>query len=133
MLEKRKSCNDKGKSFRALMVDLSKAFDCLSHELITTKLHAYGFNQQALKFMNSYLSERKQNKIRCSLQFLERNYLSVNLKDIEFASYAGDNTSYTEHGSIGQVISRLEGTAESLFKWFSDNQMKANLDKSHFL
>ena len=45
MLEKWKSCNDKGKSFGALMTDLSKAFDCLSHELIVTKLHAYGFDK----------------------------------------------------------------------------------------
>ena len=45
MLEKRKSCDYKGKSFGALMTDLSKAFDCLSHELIITKLHAYGFDK----------------------------------------------------------------------------------------
>ena len=60
MLEKCKSCIDKGKSFGAPMTDLSKVFDCLSHELIITKLHAYGFVQQDLKLMNSYLSERKQ-------------------------------------------------------------------------
>ena len=42
------------------MTDLSKAFDCLSHELIITKLHAYGFDKQALELINSYLSEKKQ-------------------------------------------------------------------------
>ena len=55
------------------------------------------------------------------------------LKDIDFASYADDNTLYTEQESIDQVISRLEETAKSLFKWFSDNQMKANPDKFHLL
>ena len=60
MLEKWKSCNDKGKSFGALMVDLSKASECLSHDLIITKLHANGFDKQALKLMNSYLLEKKQ-------------------------------------------------------------------------
>ena len=43
-----------------LMTDLSKAFDCLSYELIITKLHAYGFDQQVLELMNIYLSERKR-------------------------------------------------------------------------
>ena len=49
MLEKWNSCNDKRKSFGGLMTDPLKAFDCLSYELINTKLHAYGFNKQALE------------------------------------------------------------------------------------
>ena len=55
--------------------------------------------------------------------------LFVHLKDIDFASYSG-NTAHTEHDSIHQVISRLEETAKSLFKWFSGKQMKANPVKS---
>ena len=40
-LEKLKFYNDKGKSFAALLAYLSKAFDCLSHELLIAKLQAY--------------------------------------------------------------------------------------------
>ena len=60
LLEKWKSSVDKGKAFGVLLTDLSKAFDCLSHELIIAKLNAYGFSLSALKLMQSYLSERKQ-------------------------------------------------------------------------
>ena len=60
MLEKWKSAVDKLKSFGALLTDLSKAFDCLSHELLLTKLHAYGFVTTALRLIHSYLSNRKQ-------------------------------------------------------------------------
>ena len=34
---------DQGKENGALLTDLSKAFDCLLHDLIFAKLHAYGF------------------------------------------------------------------------------------------
>ena len=60
MLERWRPSVDKGKVFEVLLTDLSKAFDCLSHELIIAKLNTYGFSLSALKLMQSYLSERKQ-------------------------------------------------------------------------
>ena len=44
----------------ALLTDLSKAFDCLSHELLIAKLDAYGYSYNALKLIFSYLSNRSQ-------------------------------------------------------------------------
>ena len=40
MLEKWRSAVDNKKTFGVLLTDLSKAFDCLSHELLLAKLHA---------------------------------------------------------------------------------------------
>ena len=61
MLEKWKSAVDKGKSFGALLTDLSKAFDCLSHDLLLAKLHAYGFSLSSLKLTYSYLKNKAKN------------------------------------------------------------------------
>ena len=47
----------------ALLIDLSKAFDCLNHKLLTAKLNAYSFNLPALRLIcliHDYLSNRKQ-------------------------------------------------------------------------
>ena len=60
LIEKWKSATDKRKSFEALLTDVSKAFDCLPHELLIAKLHAYGFSLAALRLVRSYLSNRKQ-------------------------------------------------------------------------
>ena len=46
--------------FGALLTDLSKAFDCLDHELLIPKLNAYGFSLPALRLVHDYLSTKKQ-------------------------------------------------------------------------
>ena len=56
MLEKWKSVVDNKKVFGAVLTDLSKAFDCLSHDLLVAKLDAYGFSTAALRLVQNYLS-----------------------------------------------------------------------------
>ena len=154
MLEKWKSSVDKGKVFGVLLTGLSKAFDCLSHELIIAKLNAFGFSLSALKLMQNYLVERKQrtkiNQAYSSWEeilfgvpqgsilgpilfniFLSDLFLIV--QNVDFASYADDNTIYNSSENIDDVILSLQESSEQLFKWFSDNQMKSNSDKCHLI
>ena len=56
MLEKSKSAVNNGKYLRALLTDISKAFDCLSENNFIGKLRSYDFDLAVLKFVLSYLS-----------------------------------------------------------------------------
>lgn len=60
MIEKWRESVDKGASFHALLTNLSKAFDCIPHELLIAKLHANGFDKKSINLMYDYLFNRKQ-------------------------------------------------------------------------
>ena len=40
-------------------MDLSKAFDCVDHNILLSKLKLYGFGETALQWINSYPSDRE--------------------------------------------------------------------------
>ena len=51
---------DQSGTYAALLTDLSKAFDCLPHDLLIAKLHAYNCNLPSVKLLNSYLRNSHQ-------------------------------------------------------------------------
>ena len=51
----------------------------------------------------------------------------------DIASYADDNTPYVTGNEINETLTELEKIGHNLFRWFSDNYMVANADKSHLL
>ena len=51
---------DSGKKVGALLIDLSKAFDCLPHHLFVPKLRLYQMSKEATLFLCNYLSMRLQ-------------------------------------------------------------------------
>ena len=55
------------------------------------------------------------------------------MKETDFSSYTDDNTPYRTADSIEEVIKLLERDSTMLVKWFTDNQMKANISKCHFV
>ena len=63
MHEKWKQVVDNKKVFGALvtdLTDLSKAFDCICHDLLIAKLNAYGLSLSAVKLVHNYLQNHKQ-------------------------------------------------------------------------
>ena len=60
IIEDRKNALDQHKFATAILMDLSKAFDCLPHDLLLQKLKYYGTLNSALSLIQNYLSNRKQ-------------------------------------------------------------------------
>ena len=70
IIEKLRKRLDSGGFSAALLNDLSKAFDCLPHDLLIAKLHAYGIKKGSLKLLFSYLKNRKQ-RVRLNITYSE--------------------------------------------------------------
>ena len=154
LIEKLKTSADNGGAFGALLTDLSKAFNCLLHEVLIAKLDAYDFDKSSLKLIHSYLSNRKQRvKIndRYSLwsEILfgipQRSILGpllfnificdmfYFLEDFDIANYADDSTPHCAGKSVEFVVNNLEQSSAILFEWLNNNYMKVNTGKSHLL
>ena len=53
--------------------------------------------------------------------------------DSEIANYADDNSPYACKDDIGSVINQLEKDSQILIEWVTNNSLKANPDKFHFI
>ena len=51
---------DESRFVGTTLMDLSKAYDCLSHDLMVAKLETYGLAKESLQLRSEYLSYRKQ-------------------------------------------------------------------------
>ena len=51
-------------------MDLSKAYDCVNHDLIIAKLEAYGVGENSLRLIQNYLSQSQQ-RVKVGLSFSE--------------------------------------------------------------
>ena len=154
MLEDWKTKLDNDFTVGAILMDLSKAFDCIPHDLLIAKLHAYGFNENSLFFIYSYLKRRRQS---VRINNVYSNYQSVLsgvpqgsilgpilfnvyindlfhfIKEASLVNYADDNTLTYFSNSLPQLIDVLEKEACVALTWLDRNEMIANPEKFHAL
>ena len=135
-------------------MDLSKAFDCIPHELLIAKLHAYGFEKESLTLIHSYLKNRYQRvKINSTYSSWKEiingvpqgsvlgpllfnlfiNDVFYFVKESDICNYADDNTLSVADVEVDSIINRLEADISVLNRWFADNGLVLNKNKCQFM
>ena len=156
MIEKWKTILNKKLKVGALFMDLSKAFDTLDHSLLLAKLSAYGFDNNSLSFVRSYLTNRIQ---RCKIEnhfsnwreittgvpqgsilgpllfniFINDIFLVVESSNVSVCNYADDNTLFAFGKTFDEVTKKLQNDFLILDEWFFNNFLVVNSDKCHFM
>ena len=131
-------------------MDLSKAFDCISHDLIIAKLAAYGLDDTASKLIFSYLKNQKQCvRINNTYSNFENIITGVpqglivvpllfdfSINDLFFIiesysihNFADDNTLSVWANTVSDLINKLESDINFAIEWFKMNKMIVNPDK----
>ena len=134
----------------AILMDLSKAFDCILHDLIIAKLAAYGLDDTALQLIFSYLKNRKpcarinntysnfeniitgvpQGSIAGSLLFdFPINDLFFFIESSSIHNFTDDNTLSAWANTISDLINKFESDSNIAIEWFKMNKMIVNPDK----
>ena len=137
-----------------ILMDPSKAYDCLPHDLIVAKFEAYGLSKDNLKLLLDYLEGRKQRvKIGSSYSFwsdvkrgvpqgsiLGPLFFNVFINDLfmfiescEICNFADDNTLYSSGIELSSILENLKHDMKTILKWFRINSLKANPGKFQFM
>ena len=145
---------DKSGFVGTILMDLSKAYDCLPHDLLIAKFEAYGIDTPGLNLLLSYLSNRKQRtKVNSSysdwydiirgvpqgsilgplLFNLFINDLFLFVEKTNICNFADDNTIYRRDKDLDIVLEDLQYDMKILLNWFKINSMKPNPKKFQFM
>ena len=145
---------DAGSSVYGVYLDLQKAFDSVSHDVLLRKLHVYGVRGIIYDWFKSYLSDRYQftclgkvnSDIYCNrfgvpqgsvlgpLLFLVYvNDIGNSVPDAKVKLFADDTNLFVSHETIGilnEVVNRDIGL---LCEWFLANKLSLNVSKTRYM
>ena len=135
-------------------IDQFLSFGSINHDLLTAKLHVYGFSKESLKLIKSYVTNRWQrtklntgfdkyteillgvlqgSALEPLLFNIYINDLFLLIENTNICNYANDTTFYACDSDLNYLISKLEHGSVLPVEWFECNYMKLNQNKCHLL
>ena len=149
LIEQWRACLAQNKVVGGILVDLSKAFDCLPHDVLIAKLEAYGVEKSSILLLMSYLKDRKQavkiKGIRSLFQLiisgvpqgsiLGPKLFNIFINDLFFFlhrdlhNFVDDNTISAASETIPELVDSLTSKSNLATNWFNSKSMIVNPDK----
>lgn len=155
-------CIDAGECPVGVFCDLSRAFDCVNHDILINKLDDYGIRGVPLKWLSCFLKFRKQyvsiqhtshnsvikvNSDLCSVEMgvpqgsvlgpvlfiLYVNSLESVLDKTAFTMYADDLSLIISDKSFDNLNMDIYKTLKNVCSWFNQNYLYFNANKTQII
>ena len=138
----------------ALFIDFSKAFDCINHQILISKLTHHGIRGLPLQLLESYLMNRSQyvtiNNINSKTSLITSGVpqgsvlgpllFNIFISDIlnitnicKFIIFADDCTLYTRSLDITDLANKLNISLAHIEDWSNLNKMSINYNKTKYM
>ena len=137
----------------SILIDLSKAFDTLNHDITLNKLKFYGISGIALKFFSNYLTGRLQyvdylenaSQVQSIVMGVPQGSVLgpllflIYINDLPLASnifnvlmYADDTTLFCNYNSIWNDMV-INSEINKIYDWLCSNKLSLNVSQTKFM